>query len=97
MPTFRATVRIDNVEGDDAADARRAVEERLRDAGLHRWSVLRVDRQTALTEQEARRNRGRVAPGERVWRQQSNTGGVLLAAAAIWALWFFWQLSSYLE
>jgi hypothetical protein len=97
MATFRATVRIDNLGGEDAAEARRAVEERLREAGFQRCSVLRVDRQSALTETEMRRNRSRVAPGEQAWRRQSNTGGVLLAAAAIWALWFFWQLSSYLE
>lgn len=93
MATYRATVRVDGLEGDNAVEARRLVEDRLRDGGFKKWTILRVERQTADMEQR----RGRVAPGERVWRQQSNTGGVLLAAAALWALWFFWQLRSYLE
>ena len=95
MATFRATIRVDNLEGEDAAAARRVVEERLRDGGLKTCTVLRVERQSPDAEQRQRRRR--IAPGERVWRQQTNTGGFLLAAAALWALWFFWQLGAYLE
>lgn len=95
MASFRAIIRFNNIEADDAVDARRQLEERLRDVGLERFAIVRIERQRPANGGLPRN--GRVAPGERVWRQQANTGGVLLAAAALWAVWFFWQLSSYIE
>lgn len=94
MATYRATVRLDGVEGEDAVEARRLIEDRLKDSALGKWTVVSVERQRPGGVVPSR---GRVAPGESVWRRQSNTGGVLLAAAALWAFWFFWQLSGYIE
>ncbi len=94
MATFQATIRFESSESEDAAEVRRAVEQRLRASGLEKCSVVRVERQQSAGVTP---RRSRIAPGEGVWRRQSNTGGVLLVAAAAWALWFFWRLSGYLD
>jgi hypothetical protein len=87
MAHFEATVRLFDVIESNAPAARRALEERLRAAGFTRWQILGVTTQgTVARVAEPRRRTARR-------RDVSYAGGVLVAAAVVWTLWFLWLLA----
>ena len=91
MPRYRAILQVSDIAGESPRAVRSALNEQLRTSGLQNCQVVRVDldggpigpRPTAPTGDR-----------EPEWRQQSNLGGVLLAAAVAWAMWFFWMMMS---
>jgi len=88
MARFEATVRILDVTESDAPAARRAIEERLRDAGFTRWHILSLGVQGAMVRAVPR-------PPRRARRVEVSYagGGLLVAAVVAWTLWFFWLLA----
>lgn len=86
MERYEALVRLVDLVDDNAAGARRRVDERLRAGGFTRWEVVAVAREGSASIE--RRLRRRVEP-----RPQPLIGGRLLTAAIIlWSLWLLWIL-----
>ncbi len=88
MAKFCATVRMTALDGVDPVTVRRAVVERLREAGLDHYQVLRIDREGAAIRPVRR------APHHSRPQRGSDIRGMLLVAAAAWTMWFFWQLAA---
>lgn len=86
MERYEALVRLVDLVDDNAAGARRRVDERLRAGGFTRWEVVAVAPEGSASIE--RRLRRRVEP-----RPQPLIGGRLLTAAIIlWSLWLLWIL-----
>jgi len=84
MPKFQATVRLYEVNGPDRAAAERALEQKLRDAGLGRWQVVSVT--PTAPPLPVRHVRSRAQQISR------SAGPLLLLGTVAWALWFYWLL-----
>ena len=89
MAKFRATVRVVELDGADASSVQKALEERLRQSGFERWRVLSVEAEGS--PRPARENHRPIGLPRR--RRSSDARGLLLVAAATWAIWFFWFIS----
>lgn len=87
MPKFEVRVRLLDVQENDAWNARQAVEERLRASGFKRWQIVNLRLQDAPlpARPAARARRGRRG-------ESSLAGGLILAAALAWSLYFWWAL-----
>ncbi|MGH9419158.1 MAG: hypothetical protein ACRD3J_04230 [Thermoanaerobaculia bacterium] len=91
---FRATVQVTGISGDTPTAVRGALEERLKRSGLENCRVVSVDPE-APGRGIARPVRAPpLAADHALWRRQANAGGLLLVAAAAWAIWFFWWMIS---
>ena len=87
MQRYEALVRLVDLVDDDAAGARRRLDERLRAGGFTRWEVVAVAREGSASID--RRLRRRLKPAE-----PPLIGGRLLTAAVIlWSLWLLWLLA----
>jgi hypothetical protein len=87
MAHFEATVRVFDLNDQDALLARHHIEEGLRAAGFSRWQIVGLAMQGA--ERAAR-------PRQRPRRADVNYigGGLMVTAVAAWTLWFLWLLGS---
>ena len=87
MVHFEATVRVFDLNDQDALLARRRVEEGLRAAGFSRWQIVGLGMQGVPRAARVRR---------RPVRADVNYigGGLMVTAVAAWTLWFLWLLSS---
>ena len=87
MPNFEVRIRLLDVHENDAWSARQEVEERLRAAGFKRWQIVNLRLQDAAQPPRLlpRRRRGRRG-------ESSLAGGLIIAAALAWSLWFWWTL-----
>jgi hypothetical protein len=87
MERFEALVRLVDLVDDDAAGARRRVDERLRVGGFTRWEVIAVARADgAGIERRVRRRLKRPQP--------AFFGGRLLTAGIVaWTLWLLWLIA----
>jgi hypothetical protein len=88
MPQFESLVRLSEIEENDAGAARRAIEERLRTAGFHRWHIVNLSPQGTPNHYRPRPPRRPT----RVDRAYAG-GGMLVAAVVAWTLWFLWLLA----
>ncbi len=93
MPSFRATVRIEGLQGDDAAEVRRALQMRLSKGEIDDCRILTVE-PVDRRRQSAMRFAPRVAPAEGAWRKQSNAAGLILLLTLGWTVWVFWSFFS---
>jgi hypothetical protein len=87
MPKFRATLRVLDLNGEDPASAQRALEERLKAAGL-RHRILSVE-----SDAVARRRRSLPPPVPARTRPplpSSDAGGILLVTAVAWIMFMFY-------
>lgn len=95
MPTFRATIRIEGLQGGDAAEVRHALQAKLAKVDVEDCRILNVE--PTARRANAPRFVARVAPAEGAWRKQSNAAGLVLLVTLSWVAWFFWSfLSLYL-
>ncbi len=89
MAKFRATLRVSDLNGADPAAVQRALDERLKQAGIERWKVLSIENEAAAAaRRQARRPvRNHLMPRRPVAVRQphGDAGGFLLAAAVVWA------------
>lgn len=93
MPRYRATIQINGVDGETPAAARGVLEEQLRRSGIENCRVVSVDPE-GLPGRHPPPRPVQVPATNTGWRRQSNAGGLLLVAAATWAIWFFWWMLS---
>ncbi len=84
MPKYQATVRLYEVSGPDKVAAQRALEQKLRDAGLGRWQIVNVT--PAAPPLPVRH------AGSRSRQISRSAGPLLLLGMVAWALWFYWLL-----
>jgi hypothetical protein len=92
MPKYRATLQVSGIVGENPRSVRSALDEQLRKSGLENCRVVRVD---VEAPPEGALNRGRTEERtDPTWQRPSNAGGLLLVAAAAWAVWFFWWVLS---
>lgn len=86
-------MQVSGITGENPRAVRSTLDEQLRRSGLENCHVVSVDLDTpprrALMGRPAA-----VAPSEPTWSSQANAGGLLLVAAAAWAIWFFWWMLS---
>ncbi|MCK6553558.1 hypothetical protein L6Q96_03070 [Candidatus Binatia bacterium] len=86
MERYEALVRLVDLVDDDAAGARRRLDERLRAGGFTRWEVIAVAREGSASID--RRLRRRLRPP-----QTAFVGGRLVTVAiVVWSLWLLWLL-----
>ena len=95
MPRFRATVRVDGLQGDDPHAVRDSLKAKLATLDIAGRSVVSI----APARRVGRRAVPQVAlaPAEGAWRKQSNAAGLLLLGAiglAVWVFWSMWALYS---
>lgn len=88
MAHFEATVQLLDMDESDASAALRAVEERLRVGGFHRWRVVRLGAPSAAPRVGARG--GRSPRGA----ARYSGGDLMFFGIAAWAMWFLWLLVS---
>lgn len=87
MERYEALVRLVDLVDDDAAGARRRVDERLRAGGFTRWEVVAVAREGNANIERRLRRRSK-SP------QPAFLGGrVLTAAVILWSLWLLWLIA----
>ncbi len=95
MPKYKAVVHVTGISADNPGAVRSALDEQLRKGGFENCRVVAVDLEGApaanLIGKAAASARGARETG---WRRQANIGGLLLVAAAAWAIWFFWWMLS---
>lgn len=91
MPKYRAMVRVSGITGESPKAVRTALDECLRKSGLEHCRVVIVDLEDPPRTRSLRRP-PRFAPAEPSWRREMNMGGLVLVAAAAWAIWFFWWM-----
>jgi hypothetical protein len=92
MPKYRATLHVSGLSGESPRAVRSALDEQLRSSGLENCHIISIDLDVP--------DRGRARVGRFMdvgapsRREQSNAGGLLLVAAAAWAVWFVWWMLS---
>ncbi len=95
MSTFRANIRVEDLEGTDPTEVRDALRAKLTKAEVGACRILSIE---PVKERPGRppnqRYPPRVAPAEGAWRRQSNAAGLMLLFAAGWAVWLFWSFAS---
>lgn len=89
MRKYRATVQITGLTGENPRAVRAALDEQLRQSGIEHCTVLNVD-----FEPPPRPPRPVAVPPDRAARRRGDVGGIVLALAAAWAIWFFWLVLS---
>jgi len=95
MPKYQATVHVTGLTGENPGAVRSALAEQLRKSGVENCRILAVDVESGSNPNTPPR-RGTPArpPKESGWRREASIGGLLLIAAAVWAIWFFWWMLS---
>lgn len=88
MRTFRATIHVTKLEGQDSTAARGDLEEALLRVGFGQWRIVAFEDEQAVATAPPRRAASQAA----MRRRAPNPGLWLLTGAVIWALWFFWSL-----
>ena len=91
MPKYRATVHVTGLDGESPTSVRSALDDQLKKSGLANCRVVVVEPEAmarAVTPAKP------AVARDPAWRRQANAGGLLLVAAAAWALWFFWWMFS---
>jgi hypothetical protein len=91
MPKYRATVHVSGLTGESPRAARAALDERLRQQGLENCRIVAIDIDAPPLNKAMTTRPGPIQPAR---RGQANPGGLLLVAAAVWAIWFFWWMLS---
>lgn len=90
MPKYRATVHVSGLSGDDPTAVRSALDDQLKKSGIENCRIV--------VEAEVRTRPIEPQPAthhpDSTWRRQANAGGLLLVAAVVWAVWFFWWMFS---
>ncbi len=98
MNMYRATIRIDGLQGGDPSEVRRILEAKLAKAEVEACRVLSIEPIHRGRGPQPQPQPRRMAPAEGTWRKQSNAGGVILLFAMGWALWVVWSyLTAYLS
>ena len=91
MQKYRATLRFSELSAADPAAVQRTLEEKLKQAGVEKWRILKIETEGKTASRGATHA---VPEFERFERAAApNIGGVLLVMASAVALWFFWYLS----
>ena len=93
MPKYKATVHVSGLDGDSPTSVRSALDDQLKKVGIENYRVVAVEpegwsraaRRVPLPAQ---------SPTSPALRRQADVGGLLLIAAAAWAVWFFWWMFS---
>lgn len=93
MTKYRATIHVSGISGETATAARAEIEALLRQSGIENCRVISVDPEGLAGRPAAPRPPAARVP-DPAWRRQANAGGLLLVAAAAWAIWFFWWMLS---
>jgi len=88
MAKFRATLRVLDLNADDPASAQRALEEKLKQAGLARHRVLSIEDENVARRRRVRRPQPIVPARSPVPR--SDAGGLLLVTAIAWVVFMFY-------
>jgi hypothetical protein len=94
MPKYQATVHVTGLTGENPRAVRSALDELLRKSGLENCRVVAVDVEGVPNPNATRPATPVPNPSEMTWRREANIGGLLLIAAAAWAIWFFWWMLS---
>jgi len=92
MPKYRATLQVSGIVGENPRSARSALDDQLRKSGFENYRVVRVDVEPA--PRASLRREPRPDDGDTILQRQRGAGGLLLVAAAVWAVWFFWWVLS---
>ncbi len=90
MPRFRATLRIEGLQGENAREVRDALVTKLGKIELSEARVMSIDEMRERQQKVERR--AFVAPAPGAWRKQSNAAGLVLLGAIGLAMWVFWSL-----
>lgn len=91
MPKYQATVHVTGLSGENPRAVRSALDEKLRSSGLENCRILTVEAEIGPSSALAGATR---KAKDATWRREANIGGLLLIAAAAWAIWFFWWMLS---
>jgi hypothetical protein len=93
MPKYKATVHVTGLDGDSPTSVRTALDDQLKRVGIENYRVVAIEPEGWA--RAAQRAPAQAVPAQEPgWRRQANAGGLLLVAAAAWAVWFFWWMFS---
>jgi ferric-dicitrate binding protein FerR (iron transport regulator) len=92
MAKYRATLHLSGLSGDSPQAVQSALDALLKKRGLENCRIVRIDPEGLATRAAPARAAERSESS--AWRRQANAGGLLLVAAAAWAIWFFWWMFS---
>lgn len=92
MPKYRVTLQVSGLSGENPSEVKSALDEQLKKSGIENCRIVGIDPDGMSARAAARAPAS--APVDSAWRRQANAGGLLLVAAAAWAIWFFWWMLS---
>ncbi len=92
VPSYRATLVIEGLPGEDPAAVRGVLETKLSKVEIPSFRVVSIEPMTRRRAAAFDTGPRRAAPAEGGWRRESNAGGILLLVAIAWAAWFGWSI-----
>lgn len=89
MAKFRATLRVLDLTADDPAAAQRALEARLKEAGLAKHRILSIENEAVVRRRRTLQRAAQPVPA-RPPVPRSDAGGLLLVTAIAWVVFMFY-------